>query len=289
MDYLFSPPTFLSTGDKWRQPPLNPSARKGSNEPNFVTAPTKRGQTAANFGGGPCDYRGVGAHPYVEPAKRQAKVRKASKKKFVTPEGFRYASKATHKNVKYKPEGGYEPVQRRDHVAPRNICSAPGKRRNESLGTLKIGESYASEPEELAYQQLVKEQNKHKALIAGKPMYSSATCANRAFGTVENEPEPTKPLYAKDYTRPWTRSGAFRRAVKGGEVFSGVPELLPEPYDDIARRRAALPLRRQCSAVRTANLSASLKERAPFRDPSGRKKGVTRVECVAGAKGRLKL
>ena len=229
MDYLFSPPTFLSTGDKWRQPPLNPSARKGSNKPNFVTAPTKRGQTAANFGGGPCDYRGVGAHPYVEPAKRQAKVRKASKKKFVTPEGFRYASKATHKNVEYKPEGGYEPVQRRDHVAPRNICSAPGKRRNESLGTLKIGESYASEPEELAYQQLVKEQNKHKALIAGKPMYSSATCANRAVGTVENEPEPTKPCTPRIIRGPGRGRGRSGGRSRGARSFRASPNYSRSP------------------------------------------------------------
>ena len=55
------------------------------------------------------------------------KVRKASKQKFRTPEGFRYASQrpeAFGKGIEYKPEGGYDPVKRRDTIAPRNVGTA---------------------------------------------------------------------------------------------------------------------------------------------------------------------
>ena len=178
------------------------------------------------------------------------KVRKASKQKFRTPEGFRYASQrpeAFGKGIEYKPEGGYDPVKRRDTIAPRNVGTAKGRSRNETI-TGQPMVTYSTDPFEATDIQLKKEQDHHKELCAkigsARP-YSSATCANRAFGKVENEPETDKPLYAKDNTRPWTRSGPFRRAVKGGEMFCPVPDLLPEPYDDVARRRAALPLRRQ--------------------------------------------
>ena len=58
MDYCFSPPTFLSTGDKWRQPPHLPAKWRDKSR-NFVTCSSKKGKTAANFGDGPCDYRGA--------------------------------------------------------------------------------------------------------------------------------------------------------------------------------------------------------------------------------------
>ena len=221
------------------------------------------------------------------------KVRKASKQKFRTPEGFRYASQrpeAFGKGIEYKPEGGYDPVKRRDTIAPRNVGTAKGRSRNETI-TGQPMVTYSTDPFEATDIQLKKEQDHHKELCAkigsARP-YSSATCANRAFGKVENEPETDKPLYAKDNTRPWTRSGPFRRAVKGGEMFCPVPDLLPEPYDDVARRRAALPLRRQPVAIKTRHLPPSLKERPPFRSTHAKPKaGPTRVLSIAGAKGRV--
>ena len=293
MDYCFSPPTFLSTGDKWRQPPHLPAKWRDKSR-NFVTCSSKKGKTAANFGDGPCDYRGAyGGEPYVEYDKMMGKVRKASKSKFRTPEGFRYASQRPEtfgKGIEYKPEGGYDPVKRRDTIAPRNVGTAKGRSRNETITGAPMV-TYSTDPYEATDVQLKKEQDHHKELCAkigsARP-YSSATCANRAFGTVENEPETDKPLYAKDHTRPWTRSGPFRRAVKGGEMFCPVPDLLPEPYDDVARRRAALPLRRQPVAIKTRHLPPSLKERPPFRSTHAKPKaGPTRVLSIAGAKGRV--
>ena len=234
MDYCFSPPTFLSTGDKWRQPPHLPAKWRDKSR-NFVTCSSKKGKTAANFGDGPCDYRGAyGGEPYVEYDKMMGKVRKASKQKFRTPEGFRYASQrpeAFGKGIEYKPEGGYDPVKRRDTIAPRNVGTAKGRSRNETI-TGQPMVTYSTDPFEATDIQLKKEQDHHKELCAkigsARP-YSSATCANRAFGKVENEPETDKPLYAKDNTRPWTRSGPFRRAVKGGEMFCPVPDPLAGP------------------------------------------------------------
>ena len=200
------------------------------------------------------------------------KVRKASKQKFRTPEGFRYASQrpeAFGKGIEYKPEGGYDPVKRRDTIAPRNVGTAKGRSRNETI-TGQPMVTYSTDPFAATDIQLKKEQDHHKELCAkigsARP-YSSATCANRAFGKVENEPETDKPLYAKDNTRPWTRSGPFRRAVKGGEMFCPVPDLRREPRDDVARRRAALPLRRQPSPSRRGTC------RRPSRSgrPSGRR------------------
>ena len=218
MDYCFSPPTFLSTGDKWRQPPHLPAKWRDKSR-NFVTCSSKKGKTAANFGDGPCDYRGAyGGEPYVEYDKMMGKVRKASKQKFRTPEGFRYASQrpeAFGKGIEYKPEGGYDPVKRRDTIAPRNVGTAKGRSRNETI-TGQPMVTYSTDPFEATDIQLKKEQDHHKELCAkigsARP-YSSATCANRAFGTVENEPETDRPLYAKDRTRraKWAKEGRHAR------------------------------------------------------------------------------
>ena len=138
----------------------------------------------------------------------------------------------------------------------------------------------------------------HRALVAkvGAARPFTSTVGRRAAFGRPTEPEATCLLYDAKRGRPSTASApadklAFRPSspAKSGSnaTLLPFPEQLAEPFDEVARRQAQLPARRQPVAVTTKNLAAHLKERKPFRPPTGKRTGVNRVECLAGEKGRL--
>ena len=133
MDFLFSKPQFNCIGDPYKDPPMDPykhGTSKGRRQ--FLTAPPKKGQTANAIGYGPLAYKPMylpGKEPFVENHKLQARNRVAGKGKFLTPNGFTYAS----------------PMKK--SASPGDMCGTFNKTPVEHLpdGTATIGAGKASD------------------------------------------------------------------------------------------------------------------------------------------------
>ena len=324
MDFLFSKPQFNCIGDPYKDPPMDPykhGTSKGRRQ--FLTAPPKKGQTANAIGYGPLAYKPMylpGKEPFVENHKLQARNRVAGKGKFLTPNGFTYASPMKKSAspgdmcgtfnktpVEHLPDGtamiGRRSKVDVDVIARRNIQTSPGKRGGFGVaGTLIGGNPEYVHSSYTAYDDKIRaDMRKHREIMGERRPFTSTTrtmdffdshdhCSaskiysNEGFDFPPPKDRPLRPKTSEEgeEMRVFRPSSPAKVGYNG--TLNAFPEALAEPFDDRARRRAQLPQRRQPIAEGFKGLSDAIRERKPFRPTSGPRSGVTRPMCIVGAR-----
>ncbi|KAH8058051.1 2-hydroxy-adenosine triphosphate pyrophosphatase [Aureococcus anophagefferens] len=198
MDFLFSKPQFNCIGDPYKDPPMDPykhGTSKGRRQ--FLTAPPKKGQTANAIGYGPLAYKPMylpGKEPFVENHKLQARNRVAGKGKFLTPNGFTYASPMKKSAspgdmcgtfnktpVEHLPDGtamiGRRSKVDVDVIARRNIQTSPGKRGGFGVAGTLIGGNpeYVHSSYTACDDKIRADMRKHREIMGERRPFTSTT------------------------------------------------------------------------------------------------------------------
>ncbi|KAH8096326.1 serine carboxypeptidase [Aureococcus anophagefferens] len=306
MDFLFSKPQFNCIGDPYKDPPMDPykhGTSKGRRQ--FLTAPPKKGQTANAIGYGPLAYKPM-------------RGTVAGKGKFLTPNGFTYASPMKKSAspgdmcgtfnktpVEHLPDGRDDRPPSKvdvDVIARRNIQTSPGKRGGFGVaGTLIGGNPEYVHSSYTAYDDKIRaDMRKHREIMGERRPFTSTTrtmdffdshdhCSaskiysNEGFDFPPPKDRPLRPKTSEEgeEMRVFRPSSPAKVGYNG--TLNAFPEALAEPFDDRERRRAQLPQRRQPIAEGFKGLSDAIRERKPFRPTSGPRSGVTRPMCIVGA------